>query len=83
MTGWERLGIGSLSQGFLSGRLSPSAALDDAPATLLARPDFGELFLGRSARTPQPAAPGRHLPQTTTGPAVTAVGEHQASHDED
>ena len=30
--------------------------LNDAPAALLARPDFGELFLGRSARTPQPAA---------------------------
>ena len=56
--------------------------LNDAPAALLARPDFGELFLGRSARTPQPAAPDRHLPQATTGPAVTAAGAHQASHDE-
>ncbi len=28
--------------------------LNDAPAALLARPDFGELFLGRSARGPQP-----------------------------
>ena len=33
MTGWERLGIGGLSQGYLSGRLSPSAVLDDAPAS--------------------------------------------------
>jgi hypothetical protein len=32
MTGWERLGIGGLSQGYLSGRLSPSAVLDDALA---------------------------------------------------
>ncbi len=56
--------------------------LNDAPAALLARPDFGELFLGRSARTPPPAAPGRQLPQATTGPAVTAAGAHQASHDE-
>jgi hypothetical protein len=49
------------------------------PADLpLARPDFGELFLGRSARTPQPAAPGRHLPKATTGPAVIAAGVHQA-----
>jgi hypothetical protein len=56
--------------------------LNDAPAALLARPDFGELFLGRSARTPQPAAPGRDPPQATIGPAVTAVGAHRASHDE-
>ena len=26
MTGWERLGIGVLSQGYLSGRLSPAAS---------------------------------------------------------
>jgi hypothetical protein len=32
MTGWERLGIAGLSQGYLSGRLSPSAVLDDALA---------------------------------------------------
>ena len=56
--------------------------LNDAPAALLARPDFGELFLGRSARTPRSAAPGRPLPQATNGPAVTAAGAHQASHDE-
>ena len=56
--------------------------LDGAPAALLARPDFGELFLGRSARTPPPAAPDRPLPEATTGPAVTAAGAHQASHDE-
>ena len=36
MTGWERLGIGGLSQGYLSGRLSPSAVLDDAPAGIAA-----------------------------------------------
>ena len=56
--------------------------LNDAPAALLVRPDFGELFLGRSARPPQPDAPGQHLPQATTGPAVTASGAYQASHDE-
>jgi hypothetical protein len=56
--------------------------LNDAPPALRARPDFGELFLGRSARTQQPAAPARHPPQATTGPAVTAAGAHQASHDE-
>jgi hypothetical protein len=36
MTGWERLGIGGLSQGYLSGRLSPSAVLDDALAGIAA-----------------------------------------------
>ncbi len=56
--------------------------LSDAPATLLARADFGELFLGRSARTSQSAGPGPHLPQATTGPSVTATGAHQPSHDE-
>ena len=56
--------------------------LNDAPAALLARPDFGELFLGGSARGPKPDAPGS-LPQATSGPAVTADGTHQASHDED
>lgn len=39
MTGWERLGIGGLSQGFLSGWLSPSAALDDALAGIAAIDD--------------------------------------------
>jgi hypothetical protein len=36
MTEWERLGIGGPSQGFLSARLSPSAALDDALAGIAA-----------------------------------------------
>ena len=50
MTGWERLGIGGLSQGYLSGRLSPSAVLDDAPlaqiraCTLRARAELTRLF---------------------------------------
>jgi hypothetical protein len=39
MTGWERLGIGGLSQGYLSGRLSPSAVLDDALAGIAAIAD--------------------------------------------
>jgi hypothetical protein len=56
--------------------------LNDAPAALLARPDFGELFLGRSARTQPPAAPGPHLPPATAGPAITAAGPHQASREE-
>jgi hypothetical protein len=56
--------------------------LNGAPEVLLARPDFGELFLGRSARTPRPAAPSQDPSQATTGPAVTAAGAHQASHDE-
>ena len=34
MTGWERLGIGGLSQGYLSGRLSPSAVPTAAPSPL-------------------------------------------------
>jgi hypothetical protein len=36
MTGWERLGIGGRSQGYLSGRLSPSAVPDDALAGIAA-----------------------------------------------
>jgi branched-chain amino acid transport system ATP-binding protein len=56
--------------------------VNGAPAALLGRPDFGELFLGRSARTPQPAAPGRRVPQATTGPEVTDADAHQAGHDE-
>ena len=36
MTGWERLGTRGLSQGFLTGRLSPSAVLDDALAGIAA-----------------------------------------------
>ena len=36
MTGRERLGIGGLSHGYLSGRLSPSALLDDALAVIAA-----------------------------------------------
>jgi hypothetical protein len=36
MSGWERPGIGGLSQGYLSGRLSPSAVLDDALAGIAA-----------------------------------------------
>ena len=37
MTGWERLGTGGLPHGFLPGRLSSSAALDDDPAHGAAR----------------------------------------------
>ncbi len=45
MTGWERLGIGGLSQGFLAGRLSPSAALDDALAGIAAIDDDLSAFV--------------------------------------
>ena len=36
MTGWERLGIGGLSQGYLSGELSPPAVLDGVLARIAA-----------------------------------------------
>ena len=45
MTGWERLGIGGLSQGYLSGRLSPSAVLDDALAGIAAIDDDLSAFV--------------------------------------
>jgi len=60
MTGWERLGIGGLSQSYVAAASS--------------RPRWPATPAG-------PAAPGRHLPQATTGPAVTAAGAHQASHE--
>ena len=44
MTGWERLGIGGLSQGYLPGRLSPSAVLDDALAGARSCPATSMLF---------------------------------------
>jgi aspartyl-tRNA(Asn)/glutamyl-tRNA(Gln) amidotransferase subunit A len=49
MTGWERLGIGGLSQGYLSGRLSPSAVLDDAPAGIAAIDDDLSAFVAIDA----------------------------------
>ena len=49
MTGWERLGIGVLSQGFLSGRLSASAALDDALAGIAAIDDDLSAFVAIDA----------------------------------
>jgi|ERR1035438_1647683 hypothetical protein len=49
MTGWERLGIGGLSQGFLSGRLSPSAALEDAPAGIASINDDLSAFVAIDA----------------------------------
>ena len=45
MTGWERLGIGGLSQGYPSGRLSPSAVLDDALAGIAAIDDDLSAFV--------------------------------------
>jgi len=36
MTGWQRLGIAGLSRGYLSGRLSPTAVLDDVLAGIAA-----------------------------------------------
>lgn len=58
MTGWERLGLGGLSQGYLSGRLSPSAVLDDAPAGIAVIDD------DRSAGT------SRQRTQAERGPAT-------------
>jgi len=36
MTGWAQLGIGGLSRGYLSGRLKPTAVLDDVLARIAA-----------------------------------------------
>ena len=49
MTGWERPGIGGLSQGFLSGRLSPSAALNDVLARIAASNDDLSAFVAIDA----------------------------------
>jgi Asp-tRNA(Asn)/Glu-tRNA(Gln) amidotransferase A subunit family amidase len=57
MTGWERLGIGGLSQGYLSGRLSPSAVLDDALAGIAAIDDDLSAFVAIDA---DGAAPPRN-----------------------
>jgi hypothetical protein len=68
MTGWEQLGIGGLSQGYLSGRLSPSAVLDDALAGIAVIDDDPSAFVAIDA--------------DGACPAITAAGAHQASHDE-
>ena len=49
MTGWKRLGIGGLSQGYLSGRLNPSAVLDDALAGIAAVDDDLSAFVAIDA----------------------------------
>ena len=58
MTGWERprrqphrpaLGIGGLSQGYLSGRLSPSAVLEDVLAGIAAVDDDLSAFVALDA----------------------------------
>jgi ABC-type branched-subunit amino acid transport system ATPase component len=54
--------------------------LNDAPATLLARADFGELFLGRSARAAQRAAPGLHA-DSDDGSLVPPGNEHAIQRD--
>jgi hypothetical protein len=56
MTGRKRLGIGGLSQGFLSGWLSPSAALDDALAGFAAIDDDLVAFVAIDADGARPAA---------------------------
>jgi len=56
MTGWERLGIGGLSQGYLSGRLSPSAVLDDALAGIAAIDDDLSAFVAIDADGARAAA---------------------------
>jgi aspartyl-tRNA(Asn)/glutamyl-tRNA(Gln) amidotransferase subunit A len=49
MTGWERLGVAGLAQGYLSGRLSPSAVLDDALAGIAAVDDDLSAFVAIDA----------------------------------
>jgi len=49
MTGWERLGISGLSQFFLSGRLRPSAVLDEALAGIAAIDDDLSAFVAIDA----------------------------------
>ena len=73
MTGWERLGIGGLSQGFLSGRLSPSAALDDALAGIAASDDDLSAFDAIDADGAR-RAPARYLrfAHTRRGPGTGA-----------
>ena len=56
MTGWERLGIGGLSQGYLSGRLSPSVVLDDALAGIAAIDDDLSAFVAIDADSARRAA---------------------------
>jgi len=49
MTGWERLGIGGLSRGYLSGRLRPSAVLEEALAAIAALDDDLSAFVAIDA----------------------------------
>src|SRR5579863_2161080 len=49
MTGWERLGVAGLAQGYLSGRLSPSAVLDEALAGIAAVNDELSAFVAIDA----------------------------------
>jgi ABC-type branched-subunit amino acid transport system ATPase component len=48
--------------------------LNDAPVALLARPDFGELFLGKSASVRQPEHPAQLAPQATRSESVATPG---------
>jgi len=49
MTGWERLGVAGLARGYLAGRLSPSAVLDDALAGIAAVDDDLSAFVAIDA----------------------------------
>jgi hypothetical protein len=49
MTEWERLGVDGLSNGYLSGRLSLSAVLDDALAGIAAVDDDLSAFVAIDA----------------------------------
>jgi hypothetical protein len=69
MTGWERLGIGGLSQGFLSGRLSPSAALDDALAGAVASADAEVIRRLRRAGANAPVTRFRVLADSERSPS--------------
>ena len=66
MTGWERLGIGGLSQGYLSGELSPPAVLDGVLARIAAVD--GDLSRSwRSTLTAAARAPRRRTPSFKRG----------------
>jgi hypothetical protein len=57
MTGWERLGIGGVSRGYLSGRLSPrQCGLDEIARVRLGHHDRAP----KRGGDPQPVAPGLH-----------------------
>ena len=77
MTGWERLGIGGLSQGYLSGRLSPSAVLDDALAGIAAIDDDLSAFVAIDADGARRGTPAGRGP-ATRGARTSSVADRAA-----